>query len=124
MKTLQIARLLLKNGDRCWSIIEPFLPWIFAILKKCAKCEKKCNQTLQVFQNHFYVVFYNIKIKVEWLDYNNSIVVPVPLCHHLSCLFKTSISGQPFSSTIPGPPLIKNIKKIGLYYKMELFLSL
>ena len=49
------------------------------------------------FQNHFYVVFYNIKIKVEWLDYNNSIVVPVPLCHHLSCLFKTSISGQPFS---------------------------
>ena len=74
------------------------------------------------FQNHFYVVFYNIKIKVEWLDYNNSIVVPVPLCHHLSCLFKTSISGQPFSSTIPGPPLIKNIKKIGLHYKMELFI--
>lgn len=73
------------------------------------KCEKKCNQSsLTSFKTIFMWFFYNIKIKVVKLDYNNSIVVPVLLCHHLSCLFKTSISGQPFSSSCQAL-LIKNI---------------
>ena len=32
-----------QNGDRCWSIIEPFLPWIFAILKNVQKSNVRKN---------------------------------------------------------------------------------